>query len=129
MDYAKVLREARAEAAKAIAAAREEADEFAFNCGFAWVIVRPATCGFIRYCRKEIDTATANLEGREKVLAKQTLGRFYGSKSWNGGWCFWKPGWECYNGQSIEVYVAGARAFATVLKKYGIKAEVDSRLD
>lgn len=75
------------------------------DCGFAWVEVRPARGAFITWCRKN---------GK-------------GSKHWRSGWQFWNP--SHHGTQSIGTKVAGARAFAEVLRKYGIDASVDSRLD
>ena len=39
----------------------------------------------------------------------------------------WKPG--AYNGQSMDVLEAGARAYADVLAKYGFRAYMGSRAD
>lgn len=75
------------------------------ECGFAWVVVRPATSPFIRWCRK------------------QGLGR----KNYEGGWLFWNP--TSWGGQFMTPKAAGAAAFAEVLRKHGIDARADCRLD
>jgi len=74
-------------------------------CGFAWVTVRPARGPFVTWCKKN-----------EK-----------GSKHWNTGWYFW--GSHVWGGQSIERKEAGMKAFAEVLKGYGLNATMGSRLD
>lgn len=77
-------------------------------CGFAWVVI-PGRDPLANWCRKQ--------GGAQK----------YGSKHWQKGWMFWGPGE--YPGQSVYVKEVGAKAFASVLRAYGIKAEVGSRLD
>lgn len=51
----------------------------------------------------------------------------YGDKGYPRGWQFWKPG--NHNGQSVRIFEAGARGFRDELAKYGIRADVGSRLD
>lgn len=75
------------------------------DCGFAWVVVRPARGPFVNWCK-------ANGKGRT---------------GHGGGWHFWNPG--KHPTQSIDTKQAGARAFAHVLAAHGIVAEVGSRLD
>lgn len=88
------------------------------DCGFAWVVVRPANVAFIRWCKQQI-----KLLGNNHRAA-----HIYGDKNWNGGWCFWKPG--SYAGQSIRFHEAGARAFRDVIAiELGLNVEVGSRLD
>lgn len=72
-------------------------------CGFASVIVKPATSSFARW------------------LAKTGKGR----KHYYGGLNIWVSGF----GQSLTRKEAYASAFARVLNDAGIKAYVDSRMD
>lgn len=72
-------------------------------CGFAWIIVRPATCGFARWCRKNKGT----------------------SKAYYGGEQIWISAY----GQSYEKKKAYAGAFAATLYDYDIKAYSAGRLD
>lgn len=92
--------------------------EAPFNCGFAWVTI-PGNSGFARWCRKQ-------------------TGHQYGSKGYPKGWQFWGPGsWptaeqagvETVYGQDMDVNIEGARAFAEVLKGYGVDATVGYRYD
>ncbi len=84
----------------------------AFDCGFAWVVSRDLA--FNAYMRK-----------RAKEMGSD---RYYGSKNWNGGWCFWKPG--SFEGQSISIHEVGAKAFRDVLAhELQIQVEAGSRLD
>ena len=78
-------------------------------CGFAWVNVRPGTCSFARWAKK------------------QDLGY---SDSYYGGYTIYVsgkhfPGCE----QSMEIKEAYAQAFAEVLRDYGIGAVARSRMD
>ena len=77
-----------------------------FDCGFAWVIVKPAKGPFVAWCK-------ANGKGK---------------KGYNGGWQFWYSLFSVGT-QSVSVHVEAAEAFAAVLRKYGIEAVTDSRLD
>jgi hypothetical protein len=112
-----------AEAAAALAILQEvkarPEDPYAFDCGFAWVVVKPARGPFVKFCKDMIAT----------LGERSSAARKYGDKNWDGGWCFWKPGSEVFNGQSIRIFEAGARAFAKVLNDNGINASVGSRLD
>jgi hypothetical protein len=75
------------------------------DCGFAWVVVKPARGPFVSWCKKN------------------GCGRSHHA----GGWCFWSPGKA--NTQSMSVHQAGAEAFAEVLKAHGINADADYRYD
>ena len=76
-----------------------------FACGFAWVIVP--------------EKASTKL-GR----ALKTVGF---DKAYGGGLQLWNPShFPCQNVDTLE---EGARAYAEVLKKYGIEAYAGSRLD
>lgn len=76
-----------------------------FNCGFAWVTIRPA----------------------RGTLCKVLKEHYKASKGWNGGLVVWQP--SGVSSQNMYVHQAGAIAFAEVLKEYGYDAEWDSRLD
>jgi len=114
MDYAKILTEAHAAASAAQVGMTD--NPRAFDCGFAWVII-DGQDGLARYCRAEIKRA-----GGERQAS-----RIFGGKGYPKGWQFWKPG--NFNGQSVGVHEAGARAFRDKLAEYGIRADVGSRLD
>lgn len=79
------------------------------DCGFAWIVVRPARGPFIQWCKNHNPPKGHNHHA--------------------GGWCFWYS--ELYHSatQSISVHEAAVRAFADVLIKHGIDCHVDSRLD
>ena len=101
----------------AVEASEATPDVFAFNCGFAWVTVRPATGPLVAYCKRMIVEV-----GRDCRAAL-----CYGSSGHAGGWQFWHPGRS--RSQSIDVHMAGARAFADVLRAAGLDAVASSRLD
>ena len=79
-------------------------------CGFAWVNVRPATCTFAKWWKKNIGE-----RGGRKV-----------SRAYEGGYTVM---WVGEFNQSYEKKDAYATAFAEVLRKHGIKAQAFSRLD
>lgn len=87
----------------------------ALDCGFAWVVVRDAA--FMRWAR---DNAARGITSSAIPS--------YGSKHYAGGWCFWCPG--PFNGQSISIHEAGARAFRDIMA-HGLQCNVEfgSRLD
>lgn len=85
-----------------------------FDCGFAWVKVRPATGPFVNWCKKQSHQAS----GAE-------LYRYGGH--YNGGWEIWCTRFA--DTQSVSVHRAAAYAFAKVLTDNGINALVGSRLD
>jgi hypothetical protein len=105
--FASLYAKAEAAAVEAVNANAHLESPHAFDCGFAWVEVRPATSPFIRWCKKN----------------------GHGDSHWKSGWVFWRPGGHVHRGQSIAVFEAGARAFAQVLKDHGIDAVALSRLD
>jgi len=72
-------------------------------CGFAWVIVKPGNSRFARFMKRRCESKP----------------HYY------GGVCHWI---RQYN-QSYERKMAHAEAFAEVLRKYGINAYADGRLD
>jgi hypothetical protein len=73
-------------------------------CGFAWIVVRPGNCSFANWAKK-------NKNAR----------REYG-----GGTCVY---YVYEFNQSISRKEAFASAFADVLRKHGIKAYSQSRMD
>lgn len=87
----------------------------ALDCGFAWVVVRDTA--FMTWARAQ--SKAAPFAGSTK---------YYGSKHYAGGWCFWCPG--SFNGQSIGIHEAGARAFRDIMA-HGLQCNVEfgSRLD
>lgn len=141
MDAETIFNEATEAAKQAVRENAHLENPHAFDCGFAWVVVKPATCEFIRGIRKLSKAQAAKkaeeLEragmpshfavARATQEAESAWGhtREYGG----GGWQFWMPGREEHNGQSIAIFEAGARAFAEVLLRHGIPAFADSRLD
>jgi len=72
-------------------------------CGFAWVTIRPGTCSFAKWLKKN-DLASVAYGGGMQVWVHQ------------------------FN-QSVERKEAYAHAFAEVLRLHGIKAYAGSRLD
>jgi len=76
-------------------------------CGFAWV-----------------DVTVPRTNSKEaKALEKMGFTKSYRPKRMD----LWKPG--SYNGQSMDVHEAGARAYAEVLRQYGFRAYMGSRAD
>lgn len=127
MDHAAIFNEAK-EAAKL--ASKEMLEKWGGDhgtCGFAWVIINPARGPFITWLKKQITAAGEGKEGREQRLAIQNAEQRYGSKSWDKGWNIWNPGES--RAQTIDMPEAGAKAFAEVLRKYGIDANWGSRID
>jgi hypothetical protein len=78
-------------------------------CGFAWVNVRPGTCSFARWAKKQDLGYTDSYYGGYTIYVHGT--EF--------------PGFE----QSMEIKEAYAGAFAAVLRKHGIQASARSRMD
>ncbi len=77
-------------------------------CGFAWIVITPATSSFVRF------------------LKAKGIGR----KHYYGGWSIWVPSlFSDARDQSVEYKEAYARAFASVLREHGITARAESRLD
>lgn len=79
------------------------------DCGFAWVVIRPAKGDFVKWCK-------ANNIGST---------RDYGG----GGFQIWYSEFDNTGSQSISVHMAAAEAFAAVLRGYGLNAIAGSRLD
>lgn len=88
-----------------------------FDCGFAWVTVKPAVGPFVTWCKKQI----------KEVGERSAEAHKFGSRGYAGGWTFHCPG--SLRTQSISVHQAAAEAFAKVLNDNGLDAHVASRLD
>lgn len=82
-------------------------------CGFAWVRIKPATSPFVKWLKKQAEGEKYTKYGRRD--------------EYNGGWTIWNPGQ--YRGQNVDIKSDAAHAFANVLKKYGIDAWSEDRLD
>lgn len=76
------------------------------DCGFAWVVVKPARGPLVSWAKKN---------GR-------------GRRHYSGGWCFWYSEFSTAT-QSVSVHEAAAQAFCEVLTAAGLHAYADSRLD
>lgn len=79
-----------------------------FDCGFAWVTIKPARGAFVNHLKA----------------------KGIGSLAYNGGWQIWYS--KCYPAvtQSIGVHEAACEAFAAVLTANGIAGvTTGSRLD
>ena len=74
-------------------------------CGFAWVDIPDGRSPFVNWARKN------NV----------------GSKHYQKGWQFWNPSGNFT--QSMDIKEMGSRAFAQVLRGYGIDAYAGSRAD
>lgn len=115
-DFEAILREAHAAAAEAV---RGLPDHGA--CGFAWAKVpgnSPIACWARAEQRRRSD---------DNDMLCLADARFLGERGYPAGHEWWKPG--DFHGQSLEAHEAGAKAFREVLARYGISAEVGSRLD
>lgn len=99
-----IFAEAQREAAEATQKYLNEYGD-GWPCGFAWVVIKPARGAFVSYL-KSIEE---------------------GSKHYYGGWSVWNPSKNFT--QNMDAKMAGARAFANVLQKYGINAYAQERMD
>ncbi len=106
MDIQAIKNEAEVAANLAQANFLQKHGEMAY-CGFAWVNV------FV--------DRTNSKEAKE--LMSIGFKKDYRPKCLN----LWSPG--AYNGQSMDVLEAGARAYAEVLSKHGFRAYMGSRAD
>ena len=92
-----------------------------FNCGYAWVTI-PGTSALAKWCRRDQSDDNDS---------------WFGAKGYPKGWTFFCPGqWPTHTRlgftvyqQDLDFHLAGARAFAAVLRENGIEAVVDARLD
>jgi hypothetical protein len=122
-NWESVLTEAHKAASDAGAAelARQPENPNAFDCGFAWVTI-PGNHPLARHAR--------NMRNSTYGQSPQFAGEYarkYGDKGYPRGWQWWCPGE--FRGQSVRVWRVGAVAFAAVLAKHGVRADVGSRLD
>lgn len=123
-DFETILSEAH-DAARAAVIAKGPENMNAFDCGFAWVTLHPATHPLARHCRASLKRIREKDAGHGTL--SQMAGRIYGDKGYPNGWQWWEPG--DFRGQAIGHHLAGAHAFRDVLLRYGINAEVGSRYD
>jgi hypothetical protein len=72
-------------------------------CGFAWVVIRPGNSS----------------------LARQAVKLGIGRSAYGGGVSIWVDA----HGQSAQRKAGHARAYAAVLREYGVNASSESRLD
>jgi hypothetical protein len=79
------------------------------DCGFAWVVIKPARGGFVKFLKAS---------GIGRV-------REYGG----GGMEIWYSKLHGLMTQSVSVHYAAAKAAAEVLKEAGLHAYADQRLD
>lgn len=80
-----------------------------FDCGFAWVTIKPARGPMVQYLKSINLGSTIDHSG--------------------GGYQIWYSRLHTLGTQSISVHEAAARAFADVLASHGVPASVGSRLD
>lgn len=98
--------------AEAEAAAKIAANEYhlkhgeAWPCGFAWVFIESGRGTFAKTLR-EAGIATRHYSGRGLHVHSPAK----------------------YPTQNIETHIAGAAAYANVLRSYNIKARPESRID
>lgn len=106
--WADVLRAASAAATAANDALPPEGSR-GLDCGFAWIVIKPARGAFVTWAKE------------------QKLGetRDYGG----GGFQIWYSKFDPTPTQSISVHEAAAMAACNVLQKHGIPATWNSRLD
>ena len=105
-----VYEEASMAASAAVKNYLETYGEAGFNCGFSSVTINPARGTFVKY------------------LKSISIGR----KGYPKGYTVHSPGSSvALFGliQDMSAKEAGSRAFAEVLRKYGIECSVNSRLD
>lgn len=79
------------------------------DCGFAWVVIKPARGAFVKWCRDNDKGETRSYSG--------------------GGFQIWYSQFDPTPTQSISVHVGAAKAFVGVLLRHGIPARWESRLD
>ncbi len=105
MDYTPLLHAANQAAIEAtFKHLRENPDQW-YPCGFAWVIIKPARGPFIKYLKEQ----------------------HVGQAAYGGGWSIWNP--SGHPTQWMDAKMAGAEAFAKVLREKGINAIADQRMD
>jgi hypothetical protein len=129
MDFEKILTEAHEAATAAILAKFQKGDwEHPFNCGFAWVTL-PKRHPLAAHARKKL--------GDERKASREMNMRYGSEGHPPSRWQWWEPGqWPTPEvvggpvyGQDMDFHAVGAIAFSEVLLKYGIEAQVGTRLD
>lgn len=106
-------------AAEAASAEYKKEHGEGWPCGFAWVVIKPATCSLVR-ALKELN--------RQDVERGSAHRERYGHKHYSGGWAVWNPGNDAT--QDMNVKYAGARAFADSLRASGYDNVLpDCRMD
>lgn len=86
------------------AEASRKGNEAALTCGFAWVVIRPGTCSFARWAKKNVPLT---------------------DKHYHGGVRIWCP----LGTQSMAIKEAYCEAYARTLNAAGIDAYAGSRMD
>ena len=79
----------------------------AFPCGFAWITV-PGRGNFAKFAKEYLDAH-----------------KNYGAPGFN----IWYTNVYTARGQSMDTHIKACNAAVEILNKYGIKAEVHSRMD
>lgn len=131
MDCEAIWNEANEAAKAAVRGNKHHENTHALDCGYAWVVAKPARRPFFNWLRAQKAAHVAKYpEYNRRHAAQEADGEYGHVRDYGGGgWQFWMPGRSEHNGQSIAVFEAGARAFAAVLNKHGISCFADSRLD
>lgn len=104
-EVRKIIEDAQADALRFTKAYLEQ-HPCEYPCGFAWVNIKPARGQFV------------------KVMKQMGIGR---TDEYYGGYTFWNP--SQHSTQNMDAKLEGARVFARELRKYGINARENSRLD
>lgn len=81
-----------------------------FDCGFAWITIRPARGPFVAYLKSAGIGKTGGYEG-------------------GSGYGIWYSDVSLPSTQSVSVHEAAVEAAANVLKANGVNASWNSRLD
>lgn len=122
MDCLAIHTEALA-AAHAAAKAKDESmppeQSRGLDCGFAWVVIKPARGAFVTWAKKPV---VQDHDGKYHSLGET---RSYGG----GGFEIWYSRLHDRSTQSIDVHRAACVAYAEVLQRHGIDCRVRSRLD
>jgi hypothetical protein len=106
-NFAEIIAEAHTAGAKAGAEPKPR-----FPCGFAWVNVKPGTSRFARYA-KALNTNARHLSSGWRA------------DSYYGGITLWVSDY----GQNMQQKEAYTNAYAEVLRRHGIAATSNSRMD
>lgn len=104
-EFADLLFRARLAAAEAAASKIKENPKEWYPCGFAWVTIKPARGKFVSFLKNNS----------------------VGHAAHDGGWTIWNP--SNNHTQWMDAKMAGAEAFAAVLRAGHINANADCRMD